>query len=265
MRRLFLFGALIGIAVAADPIVKHPRELHFPPSQFTAPKAADYRHKLSNGAIAFLVEDHEFPLIDISILIRTGGYLEPAGMTGLAQLTGGQMRSGGTKSKTPESFDEDAAFLAAQIGSSVNEVSGDASLNCLSKDIDAGLALFMDMLRNPGFDESRLKLAKSQMLQSIERRNDSAPPWIERREFQRLMLRGDKHFYRVGRLLRRRSRIDLPPGSDRLPRPPLLLPRQFQGGSPCPAISIPSRCWRNLKSFDRMAQSRRGHSRPAPV
>jgi predicted Zn-dependent peptidase len=37
-----------------------------------------------------------------------------------------------------------------------------------------------------------LKLAKSQMLQSIERRNDSTTS-IERREFQRLM-RGDKHF-----------------------------------------------------------------------
>ncbi len=138
------------------------------------------------------MEDHEFPLINISILIRTGGYLEPAGMTGLAQLTGSQMRAGGTKSKTPETFDEDAAFLAAQIGSSVSDVSGEASLNCLSKDIDAGMALFVDMLRNPGFDEARLKLAKSQMLQAIERRNDSTTS-IERREFQRLM-RGDKHF-----------------------------------------------------------------------
>ena len=112
MRRLFLFAALIGIAGAADPIVKHPRELHFPPSEFNPPKAADYRHKLSNGAMAFLVEDHEFPLINISVLIHTGGYLEPAGMTGLAQLMGGQMRAGGTKNKPPDSFDEDAAFLA---------------------------------------------------------------------------------------------------------------------------------------------------------
>ena len=192
MRRFLLFAAWMGIALAADPIARHPRELHFPPSQFTVPKAADYRHKLSNGATAFLVEDHEFPLIDISVMIHTGGYLEPAGMTGLAPLTGNQMRSGGTKTKPPESFDEDAAFLAAQISSSVSDVSGEASLNCLSKDIDAGLALFVDMLRNPGFDEARLKLGKSQMLQAIGRRNDSTTS-IEGREFQRL-LRGDKHF-----------------------------------------------------------------------
>jgi zinc protease len=178
--------------MAADPIVKHPRELHFPQRDFTPPAAADYRHKLSNGAMAFLVEDHELPLINIAVLVHTGDYLDPAGKAGLAQLMGSQMRSGGTKSRTPNSFDEDAAFLAAMISSSAGEVSANADLNCLSKDLDSGLALFVDMLRNPAFDESRLKLAKSQTLQSLERRNDSTAS-IERREFERL-LRGDKHF-----------------------------------------------------------------------
>lgn len=192
MRRLILVCALIGVAVAAEPIVKHPRELRYPPREFTPPRAADFRHKLSNGATVFLVEDHEFPLINLSVLIHTGDYLDPAGKTGLAQLAGSQMRVGGTKSKSPAAFDEDAAFLAAEIASGIGEVSGSASLNCLSKDIDAGLAQFVDMLRNPGFDEGRLKLAKNQLLQSMERRNDSTAG-IEHREIQRLM-RGDKHF-----------------------------------------------------------------------
>src|ERR1700737_1872134 len=150
--------------MGADTIVKHPRELHFPQRDFTPPAAADYRHKLSNGATAFLVEDHEFPLINISVLVHAGEYLEPADKTGLAQLMGSQMRSGGTKSRTPDNFDEDAAFLAAVINSGAGDVSARADLNCLSKDIDAGLALFVDMLRNPGFEETRLKLAKSQTL-----------------------------------------------------------------------------------------------------
>jgi zinc protease len=192
VKRILLFGALLGIAVGADPIARHPRELKFPLREYTPPRAAEFRHKLSNGATAFLVEDHEFPLINISVLIRTGDYLEPSDKTGLAQLMGGQMRAGGTKTKPPSTFDEETAFLAALIGSNVSDVSGSASLNCLSKDVDAGLALFVDMLRNPGFAEDRLKLAKSQMLQSLERRNDSTQS-IERREFQRL-LRGDKHF-----------------------------------------------------------------------
>jgi predicted Zn-dependent peptidase len=74
----------------------------------------------------------------------------------------------------------------------VSEVEGVASLNCLTKDLDAGLGLFADMLRHPAFDEGRLKLAKSQALQGLERRNDSTAS-IEQREFERL-LRGDKYF-----------------------------------------------------------------------
>jgi predicted Zn-dependent peptidase len=192
MKRILIFCALLGVAAAADTIVKHPRELRFPQRAFTPPKAADYRHQLPSGATAFLVEDHDFPLVNISLIIRTGDYLDPAGKTGLADLMGSQMRAGGTKTKSPSDFDEEAAFLAARISSGSGDVSANASLNCLSKDVDAGLALFVDMLRNPAFDEGRLKLAKNQILQSLERRNDSTTS-IERREFQRL-LRGEKHF-----------------------------------------------------------------------
>src|SRR5258707_13459185 len=115
MKRLLLFGALIGIAIAAAPIAKHPRELRFPSREFTPPRAADFRHKLANGATAFLLEDHEFPLINISVIIRAGQYLEPAGKTGLAQFTGAQIRSARTKTRHPATFDADAAFPPAKI------------------------------------------------------------------------------------------------------------------------------------------------------
>jgi zinc protease len=187
-----LFALWLAAAAAQDGIPKHPRELKYEPLSYAAPRAADYRHKLASGPVAFLVEDHDFPLINIAVLVRAGEYLDPSGKVGLAQLVGSQMRSGGTKSKPPSVFDEEAAFLAANIASGIGSLEGSASLNCLRKDIDAGLALFTDMLRNPGFAEDRLKLAKSQLLQSMERRNDSTAS-IEAREFARL-LRGEKHF-----------------------------------------------------------------------
>ncbi len=186
-----LGAAAVGL-FAADAIVKHPRELKFKDREFNVPRAADFRHKLSNGATAFLVEDHEFPLVSISVLVKAGDYLEPAGKNGLAQMTGVQMRSGGTKTKAPGVFDEEVAFLAANINSVIGDVQSQASLNCLSKDVDAGLALFVDMLRNPGFAEDRFKLAKAQALQQMERRNDNTAN-IEQREFQRLM-RSENHF-----------------------------------------------------------------------
>src|SRR5207244_7429890 len=123
MKRLLLFCALLGIAAAADTIVKHPRELRFPKREYAPPAAADFRHKLANGATAFLVEDHEFPLVTVTVLIHTGDYLDPKDKTVLAQLMGGQMRSEGTQAKPRAVVDEETAILAAQLRSAVPHVS----------------------------------------------------------------------------------------------------------------------------------------------
>lgn len=201
-----LLSALLGFALLAlspisllaqtalpqDPIPVHPRDLKYPTLSYTPPKREQYRHVLSNGVVAYLVEDHDLPLVNVSTLVRTGAYLDPAGKEGLAGLTGSQIRIGGTTSKSAEEFDEAAAFLAANINSSIGALQGNASVNLLAKDVDQGLGLYFDMLKNPRFQEDRIKLAKSQSLQSMERRNDSTDD-IETREWARLIY-GANHF-----------------------------------------------------------------------
>jgi len=177
---------------SAQTIPAHPRQLSFEPLDFEPPAAERYRHTLSNGVVVFVVEEHTLPLVSMSVTVRTGSYLDPDGREGLASLTGSQMRAGGTATLSAADFDEEAAFLAAEISSSIGGTSGRASFDSLTKDLDATLNLFFDMLRSPGFDQSRLDLAKSQTLQGMERRNDSTRS-IERREWGRLM-RGDTHF-----------------------------------------------------------------------
>ena len=185
MKKLLIALCLLGSTFAAD-IVKHPRDLKYPPLNYQPPKASDYRHKLAGGATAFLVPDTTLPLVSISVIVRTGSWLEPKGKEGLASLTGAQMRSGGTKSKPPLVFDEEAAYLAAQIGSFAGDTEAGASMNCLTKNLDVCLDMYFDMLKNPGFAEERLKLAKAQILQGLQRRND-ATEQIEAREFSRLL------------------------------------------------------------------------------
>ena len=175
-----------------DSIVPHPSLLTYPELDFTPPDAADHRHVLSNGVVVYVVEDHTLPLVNISLTVRTGTYLDPADKIALASLTGSQMRAGGTTSMSASDFDEEVAFLAAVIGSGIGGTQGTTNLNCLTKDLDAALELFFDMLRNPGFDQERLDLAKSQALQGMQRRNDSTGS-IEGREWGRL-LRGTEHY-----------------------------------------------------------------------
>jgi zinc protease len=180
------------LAQAPQQIPSHPRELKYSTLSYTPPKREQYRHVLSNGVVAYLVEDHDLPLVNISTLVRTGTYLDPAGKEGVAALTGNQMRAGGTTSKTAEEFDEAADFLAAQIFSNIGALQGNAEVNLLAKDIDQGLGVYFDMLKNPRFQEDRIKLAKSQLVQNMERRNDNTAG-IEDREWNRLIY-GASHF-----------------------------------------------------------------------
>ena len=181
------------VAQAGQQVIPtHPRELKYTTLSYTPPKRDRYRHVLSNGVVVYAVEDHDLPLVNISTLVRTGSYLDPAGKEGLAALVGSQMRAGGAGKMTAEQFDEAADFLAAQITSGVGSTQGSAGLNLLAKDVDKGLALYLDMLRTPAFQEDRLKLAKSQILQAMERRNDNTSA-IESREWGRL-LNGAEHF-----------------------------------------------------------------------
>lgn len=179
-------------AATAQEIPAHPANLEFRPLDFEPPAAGEHRHVLSNGVVVFVVEDAALPLVNVSVTVRTGAYLEPVDKPGLASLTGGQIRAGGTASFTAAEFDEEAAFLAAQIGTSIGATSGSASFNSLTKDLDATLDLFFEMLRYPRFEQARIDLAKRQILQQMERRNDSTQS-IERREWGRL-IRGAEHF-----------------------------------------------------------------------
>lgn len=187
-------GALATVARAQEELPKHPRDLVFAKLAFDPPEPADYRHELDSGAVAYLVEDHQLPLVTVAMTLRAGSYQIPAESAGLASFTGGQMRSGGTATRSAREFDEEAAFLATRLSSSVGSTSAGASVNCLAQNLDASLAMFFDMLKNPGFDAERLEISRAQTLQGLARRNDRLDRILSR-EFSRLM-RGS-HFTTV--------------------------------------------------------------------
>jgi zinc protease len=138
------------------------------------------------------VPDRELPLVNISILVRTGDYLEPAGKEGLANLTGYLLARGGTKSKSAEDLEERLAFLAAQLNSSIADSQGGVTLNLLSKDLDEGLAILREVLTAPRFQEDKLALRKQQMIQIMQQRNDESSA-IESREAN--ILAYGEHFF----------------------------------------------------------------------
>ncbi len=180
------------VPASSAEIPARPESLSFSPLRFEPPVASGYRHTLSSGVVVFLAPSTELPLIDLSMTFKGGAYLERAGESGLAGMTGAMLRVGGTTSLAPSDLDEKVDFLASEIGVNIGSTSAQASINCLKQNFDASLALLMDMLRNPRFDAEQLMLRKQEALESMKQRNDDAESILDR-EWS-MLLYGEDHF-----------------------------------------------------------------------
>ena len=199
MRKHWLIWNLILIflitATTGDAQNKPHEGLVFPPLNQPQPPVPD-RFELDNGMIIYLLEDHELPIIDISVLIRTGSIYESADKVGLAAITGAVMRTGGTASKTGDELDEILENLAASVETGIGDDSGSASVSVLKEDLDTGLSILADILMNPAFREDKIELEKVQHRSGIARRNDN-PGGITRREFSKLIYGADSPYART--------------------------------------------------------------------
>ena len=192
MNRLALLLTLALPAFAAD-IPDRPEKLKYPQLNYSPPDAKQFRVALKAGPVAYVVPDRELPLVNISILVRTGDYLDPVGKEGLAGVTGYLLARGGTVSKKAEDLEERLAFLAANLASAASDTQGSVSLNLLSKDLDEGFAILREVLTAPRFQDDKLALRKQQSLQAMKQRNDDAAE-IEQRE-RRFLAYGDGFYF----------------------------------------------------------------------
>jgi predicted Zn-dependent peptidase len=205
MKRALLASLLLLGACSAGPgsgggLPAHPDRLSYPPLRFDVPDPASIRTALSTGTPAYLLEDASLPIVDLQIFVRSGSFADPAGKEGLADLCASLMRTGGTSSLAPDQLDEELDFLAANLAVSLGDVSGTVSLSVLAKDLDRGLAILKDVLRNPAFNAAKLETLKAQALDALKARNDSTAA-IEGREAN-LLFYGD---YPLNRLATKAS------------------------------------------------------------
>lgn len=144
------------------------------------------RIELGNGLKLFLVEDHEYPTIDMRAMVRVGSVFEPAAKTGLASITGQVLRTGGTATKKGDEIDKELETLAASVETGIGQTSGYITVSVLKEDIDRALGILADLLMNPAFPEDKITLAKIQAKTMIARRNDDIGG-IAFREFSKII------------------------------------------------------------------------------
>ncbi len=191
--RLFISTLIVCfIVLGSMPICAKPHEeLTFEPIQFKPP--VPQKHELSNGMVLYLLEDHELPVFDISGLVRTGSIYDSSDKVGLASIFASVMRTGGTISREPDALNEEIESMAASVEVGMSPEYGSVSLSTMAEDIEKGLEIFADVLRNPAFREDKLELRKQQAIEAIRRRNDN-PIQLAWRNFSEILYGKDHPF-----------------------------------------------------------------------
>jgi len=113
---------------------------------------------LENGLVLALLEQHELPLVDFQLLLRTGSISDPQGKEGLANITLSLLRKG-TQKRTAEQIAEELDFLGAELDLSTSLEFGVVSAQFLAKDVEVGLGLLTDILLRPTFPEAEFDKA----------------------------------------------------------------------------------------------------------
>ncbi len=165
-----------------------PDRLAFQALSFTPPRAQ--RLVMDNGIILYFLEDHELPLVNVSVAFRTGSAYDPDGKAGLAELMARTMRTGGAGSITGGEIDDILAFHGITLGISMEADMGLAHLSALKEDWTKGFDIMSQMIANPAFEEKKLQLAKDLAIAELRGIVDD-PPRYAFREFRKRLYRGN--------------------------------------------------------------------------
>ena len=125
------------------------------------------KYTLPNGLKVLLMEDHTLPTVSLLAGCTAGLRAETEETAGISNLTG-QTMIRATRSRS----EEELASALEEMGASLGYFSGHNSLgmkmDILSKDMDKGLELFMDIVREPSFNEAIAAREKAAVLASID-------------------------------------------------------------------------------------------------
>jgi zinc protease len=186
-----LLAALLACLISSPAFPNPPKLPAFAPLQFHPPKPE--RWVMPNGLIVYLLEDHELPLIKLSITIRAGSVYEPAEKIGLSTVFGPAMTNGGSLHHTPEDIRRTLDITGATIDFGIGQEESTGSLSCRADDLGKALPIFADLLINPQFRRDFVNLEKDKLNEALRRMNDE-PDDIARREFRKVVY-GPTHPY----------------------------------------------------------------------
>ncbi|MBX6364046.1 MAG: insulinase family protein [Gemmatimonadetes bacterium] len=140
-----------------------PPELGPPPSLRLPPVET---RTLSNGLTLYIVEQHELPLVDLVLLVKSGSEADPAGRAGLATLVADMLMEG-TTSRTGLEVADQAAYLGIELDAGATWDASRVTLHAPTAQLDSALALFADVALHPRFAVADLERLRKERLTTL--------------------------------------------------------------------------------------------------
>ena len=166
-----------------------------PPTLGTAPQLklpAIQKRTLSNGVAVWLVEAHEVPLVQVTLLMRAGSSDDPMGKYGLASLAAAMLDEGAGTRSALEIADE-IDFLGADLGTSSSFDASAVRLGVPVSRLGPALTVMADVALRPTFPEAELERLRTERLTDLLQARDDAAS-VAPMAFARLLY-GASHRY----------------------------------------------------------------------
>ena len=161
-RHSFLLGITLPFVLALC-LVAMASELHaLPPVE---------RSLLSNGLVFLTCREPSLPFVTIHLLIDAGSSKDPKGREGLADLTS-RVVTLGTATRSAAEISDTLDYMGASLMAGANKDFSTLSLRILKKDLDRGLTLLMEVLREPTFPVDEVRREKIKKLAAIQSDED---------------------------------------------------------------------------------------------
>jgi zinc protease len=119
--------------------------------------------KLSNGLEVWMVEQKELPIVSMNLVFKTGQVNEPAERTGVAGMTASLLDDGTAKRSAAEIANQ-LQGLGANVGAGSGWDSTNVTLSTLTKNMDAALGIYADIIQNPAFPASEFEALRNRQL-----------------------------------------------------------------------------------------------------
>ena len=159
MKNLKYIPLLLGLALSVQSIAQ---DYKLPPYE---------KFKLKNGLTVYLMEQHEVPMMNVSVILPAGAIYDGE-KAGLASLTASGLKYG-TKNYPKARLDEELDFIGASVNTSASKESAGLSAKFAVKDKDKVLEIIKELLTEPVFDTVEFAKEKKRVLVGLEQAKES--------------------------------------------------------------------------------------------